>query len=284
MRSIAKAALTSSRVGAVIGRVPGFARAYDKYVWRRELNLYSGVFASHAEAVAACPPDLRAGWDAPEVAKLVVGDEPPRPTRPWSGPDMPSMLHQTSAYAALLWISRFLKPGDRLVDVGGASGISRFQFDHYYRMPEGATWTVVDRPEIVARGKALREKVGVQNLAFTSEMRAQQPCDVLIAFGCLQYLSPDDLNAFYRMAESARAVVVNKMPLIEGEAYWTLQNLQTGAAPYMIANRSAFMAPFEAAGFNLTDAWPVHEITIDIPFAPDKRVPFAMGFAMEKDL
>ena len=209
MRQLLKAMITRTSVGRLLGQVPYVQDAYRRRVWPRQMNALMGTYGSYEEAAEAAARISMAGWDEPALARLVAGDGRPKAqTLADVGMEgataLPVMLVQTSAYATLLWLNKVMRPGLRIVDVGGANGKSYWHYRHYFDWPDGATWTVVDRPALTAYGVELAKAENAKGLAFATDMAAVEGCDVLLSLGCIQYLPPEDLAKFHRLALHAR--------------------------------------------------------------------------------
>ena len=277
MRKIAKFMLTQTGAGRLSG--PFLRKTYERRLWLNSMNLFHGVFESHQAAVDSCPAKHNVGWNETGIARNLVGEDIPQ--RPAKSPgQLPILLHQTSTFAVMLWLSKVVKPGTKIVDVGGASGLTYWHYRDYFDLPADATWTVVDMPEITARGRALAERNGAGNLKFADDIAMAGDCDVLVSLGCIQYMSPADFQRFVELSRRAKTVIINKMPLVDRAEYWTLQSLQSTVVPYWIANRGSFLEAFEASGKLVKDAWSVPELTVEIPFAPEYYVDCLKGVVL----
>ena len=280
MKHFARYMLTRSSVGRLAA--PLLRNTYERRIWARSMNLFSGVFPTYAAAVSHNPRSADVGWNDEGIAKVLVGDETPR-RRHERRDDLPILLEQPSTFAVMLWLGKLVKPGTSIVDVGGASGLSYWHFRDYFDLPDETKWTVVDVPEMASRGKALAQRTGALGLEFTDRIESISNCDVLISLGCLQYMSPDAFNRFVDLAARAQTVIINKMPLIDGPDFWTLQSLGSTSGTYWIANRDAFVRRFQAVGLEIADAWTVPELTIDIPFAPERHVGSLRGLVLKRN-
>ncbi len=279
MRKLAMSLMTTTSLGRWAR--PLLRKPYERRYWSRGMNLMSGVFPSFEEALRHAPPGRPTGWDEKGIAANIVGDKAPARARNDSN-GLPVLLHQPSTFAVLLWLNKVLKPGARVVDVGGASGLTYWHYRHYFDLPPGVTWTVVDVPEVIGRAKHLAAKRGVEKLLFCEDLAALGECDVLMSLGCIQYMSPTALATFMEAAQRARTVIVNKIPLIDGPDFWTLQSLGTTFAPYQVANRVRFLRAFADIGLDVCDAWDVPELNISIPFEPGHHVPSLNGLVLRR--
>lgn len=282
MRHLAKQVLTTTPIGRVLG--PVLRGPYERRVWRGSMNLFSGVYPTYEEAISAIPPGHSVGWNEKGIAKNLVGDRIPARTPSGAG-KLPVLLHQPSTFAVLLWIKKLIGEGARIVDVGGASGITYWHYRDYFGFPPEARWTVVDMPEIIARGRILAASERDENIQFREDLAGIDECDIVVSLGCVQYMSPSAFAEFLKLVSRARYAIINKMPLIDGEEFWTLQSLQTTYTPYWIANRAKFLREFRSKGFEACDAWAVPELKLEIPFAPQRYMGSMSGvvFRRERD-
>lgn len=277
MRSLPMSLMTTTGLGRLAR--PLLRKRYEQRYWSRGMNLMSGVFPSYEEALRHAPLGRPTGWDEMGIAENLVGSKMPSRAATDAG-ELPVLLQQPSAFAVLLWLNKVLKPGARIVDVGGASGLTYWHYRNYFELPPGVTWTVVDMPRITARARDLAARMGATNLSFSEDLASLDECDVLMSLGCIQYMSPQAFSDFKRAAQRARIVIVNKIPLIDGPDYWTLQCLRTTFAPYRIANRAEFLREFAEIGLEVCDAWSVPELSIEIPFEPAHYVPSLNGIVL----
>ena len=78
-----------------------------------------------------------------------------------------------------------------------------------------------------------------------------------------------------------RCLLLNKVPLSEGEEFWSLDNFGPAVAPYRIFNERAFLSYFEERGYVLLDRWHVAELKSDIAFHPGNHLKHHAGFCLE---
>jgi putative methyltransferase (TIGR04325 family) len=280
MNKLIKTALMYSPIGRVLGKIPFVPDIYLRKVWAKRINLFYGLFNSYQEAVDFAARHTKIGWDDPDLARLLIGEHNP------PSPDVP-MTFQTSQYAVLLWLSKLLAAGSRVIDLGGAGGTFYELAGHFGLMPAGALWHVVDMPEVVRLGQARHERLGSQGISFGSTLSEIAESDILIALGVLQYM-PDPLGQagegiLEALDHLPRHILINKLPISDAPDVWSLQNELTTACPYRLFNRGAFMAYFEGHGYHLRDHWIVPELSADIPFHPQNSLAAFEGFYFIRD-
>lgn len=267
-----KALLTQSAVGDFLGRVPFLPQLYAKRIWHGRMDHYFGVYGSYEEAEAVAARFATSTWDDDTLAAVLVEDAPDtdrQETKPF----------RPSYYPYLLWLMKVLKPGEQIVDLGGAGGIGFEIFTRYAQMPERARWHIVDVPALTARGRS-RHGEDHPVLSFGEALADAPDCDVLVSAGCIQYMR-DPLGEIAQMIERPKAptyVLLNKVPLTPGPTYWTLQNLVSVVSPYQVFNRDRLIAFFHERGYKVRDEWTTPDISVNIPFHSDKVVPHLDGF------
>ena len=142
----ARALLSKTSIGSMLGRLPGLEVIYKKHVWSRPkyVNQFSGHYSTYQEALAAVPKNLSEGWDN---ETLVAAD-----------------FFQPSIFSTMFWLSRILKEEFRVIDFGGAVGQTHTALAQRMSIPIGVRWTVVDLPYAIQRGTKLAFERGVEGL------------------------------------------------------------------------------------------------------------------------
>lgn len=267
MATFAKVLIYNHRLGSMLGKVPALAKAYHDKVWRRRVDVVFGVYDTYEQAKAAVPQGVVSGWDSNALADHMSGS---------------LTTDQPSVYPTLFWLKKLLTEGATVVDLGGCLG----QVYHTYRqrdaLPAGVTWTVVDVPAMVEKGNKLLQTVDAPGLRFEADMARIDRCDVLLSAGCLQYMETPIGVILDQMAARPRHLLLNKLPLTKGSAYWTVQNLGHTASPYRIFNEDSLLSELKQAGYALRDRWKVPDLSIEVPFHPDRRVPHFDGLYLDR--
>lgn len=256
--------LARTPVGKLARAIPGLEGAYRSFVWSRpnRYNQFDGVFESRNAAVDARPEAFaKEGWDH---ADITAAD-----------------YFQPSLFASLFWLGQVMKPGFRVVDVGGSVGNTYYALTKRVAMPEGASWHVVEVPAVAERGRQLAEARGAKGLTFGSRIEDAGACDLLFSAGCLQYTDLEIGDLLAALPALPRYVLINKLPLAAGKEFWTLQNLGNSVSPYRVYNEGEFLAAFAKRGYRLRDRWPVQELKLEIPFHPELYLREKAGLLLE---
>jgi putative methyltransferase (TIGR04325 family) len=271
---LVKETLANSRLGGWLGRIPFVEAAYGRKALARtdHTGLFYGVYKSYEEALADIPKSRLAGWDNSASASIWVDNVH----------QLAPYRIQASSYAVLFWLSRHLREGTTLVDFGGSIGLTYYRFIRFASLPANARWIVIELPEIVAEGRRVAAREAASGLEFESALEAAANCDILVSADAFQYTErsiPELLNS---LAAKPAHVIVDKVPIVAGEAYWTLQNFGPAVSPYRVYNEAAFIGYFRNAGYELKDRWTISELDCYVPFHPERCVSEFAGFYFAK--
>lgn len=281
LNKLFKALLCYSAFGAGLRHVPLVPQLYARRVWSRRMNLMYGVFDSRGEAEAFVAGFGKAGWDDEALAKVLTeGSEP-------TAAEQPPKVLQTSQFAVMLWLTKLLRPHGTVTDLGGAGGGFYELCARYGLLDPLRRWHVVDMPEVVKRGDERHAALKSSKISFGTDLEAAPPADILLALGCLQYM-PDPLGErgpgiVEAVGSSCEAILINKVPLIDGDDVWTAQNYVSAASPYRLFNRQKFLDYFERRGYRQLDRWVVPELTVEIPFHPERAMTELEGFCFMRE-
>jgi putative methyltransferase (TIGR04325 family) len=223
---------------------------------------YRGVFRSFEEARASAPKD-KLGFDHPELA-TIYDDRLDRVF--------------PSDYPILFWLGRVLPDSSSVFDWGGHIGVTFYAYQKYLEFPPALRWCVCDMPEIIKVGQKLAAERGEHRLSFTSDARTADGFDTLLAAGSLQYLERPFAEQLAALSRRPKALLINKLPLYDGESFVTLQNTVHSYNPYNIGNRREFVESVERLGYELVDSWTSPDVTCIIPLHPERSIHAYSGF------
>jgi putative methyltransferase (TIGR04325 family) len=228
-----------------------------------------GVYRSFAEARSDAPPSA-------EFDQVALASE------------YTDRLERVFAYdyPVMLWLDKAMRAGARrVVDVGGNIGVHFFAYRHFFDYPPDLVWTVCEVPAIAEAGREMMRDRGEPGLEFTSEFTPGlvEQADVLISAGTLHYIEQpllwDLLSAALRWPEH---VLLNKVPLYQGETFVTLQNIRRGYAPSWVWNRSEFLGAFQRQGYRAADGWSVPERHFWLPGHPERTFGAYSGVYLQR--
>jgi putative methyltransferase (TIGR04325 family) len=142
-------------------------------------------------------------------------------------------------------------------------------------------WVVYDVPAIVKAGIALAAERPSEGLSFTSDLTAGRDCNIFMAAGSLQYVDTSLPQLLTQIGARPRHLLVNKLPLYEGETFVTVQSTGRAFHPYRISNREEFVRSVTALGYRVVDDWQNRETHCEIPFTRGRDVEAYSGYFFE---
>lgn len=227
-----------------------------------EATLYRGFFATFDEATSQAPKTKPMGYDNRESAALYE-DRLERPMA-WD-------------YPVMFWLAQILAESSNVVDIGGHVGVSCYAFENHLAHHTYATWTVMDVPAVVARGRELAARRGRKHLRFVTDLADAPQADVLLASGSLQYIDEPFTDLVARLSQKPRYIIVNKTPLSTGESFVTLQSIGTAYCPYRVFNRTQFLKGLESIDYELMDEWDNPGLSCKIGVGSERDIPAYSG-------
>jgi putative methyltransferase (TIGR04325 family) len=250
----------------VVGQV--LEHDYAREFARRPPNRFRGVYASFAEAEASVPANQLVGYDHAELAGLYR--------------HRMEKANQ-SDYAVLFWLKGILDARSFVFDFGGHVGVSYHGWRSYLDYPAGLRWLVHDMPAIVKVGAELAAERPSAGLGFTSEVTDARGCTIFLAAGSLQYVEEPLPAMLTRIGPLPRHLIVNKLPMYDGESFVTVQSTGRAFHPYRIYNRAAFVAELTALGYRVVDDWCNREQHCEIPFTRGRDIDAYSGYYFIRD-
>lgn len=229
-------------------------RRYRKIFARHtQANLFSGVYATFAEARRDFPPTKPAGYDHQGAAKMYGG---------------PAQAVRLVDYPVIFWLSTLIGDHDGLFDYGGHIGLRYYAYSRYLRLPPGFTWTVWDVPAVTAEGRRLAAENHAEGLVFSDDLAtAAAAAEIFFASGSLQYFEEPFPDTLVRLGIRPRHILINGFPLHEKHEFVTINNMTTAYCTYKVFHKRTFLERMAADGYLLRDIW---------QNSPDKRchIPF----------
>jgi putative methyltransferase (TIGR04325 family) len=247
---------------------PALERDYARAFSRGPRNQFRGVYATFAEAEASIAAGARVGYDHEELAGLYR---------------LRMEKANQSDYAVLFWLRGILDERAFVLDVGGHVGVSYHGWRNYLTYPPGMRWLVQDMPAIIKVGAELARERPSAGLAFTSDVADGRGCSIFLAAGSLQYVDESLTALLARVGSLPRHLILNKMPVYEGETFVTVQSTGRAFHAYRIYNRAELLAEIAALGYRVVDDWTNREQHCEIPFTRGRDIDAYSGFYCVRD-
>jgi len=231
-------------------------RRYERS-FRDHLGLHRGLFADFAEARRSAPSCKPVGMESPEYIDHHT--------------DRADYI-QAYDYPFLFWLDRILGQGSNVLDLGGNIGVHYYAYARYLEYPADLSWVVCELPNIVRDGQRIARERLAHNLTFITQFSDAIESEILIAAGVLQYIEESLAEQLSSLHQLPRHLLLNKLPLYEGEPFVTLQNSGPVYAPQHVFNRTQFVTSLTDLGYELIDTWDVPGFACHVPFHPGRSV------------
>src|SRR3974390_275492 len=132
-------------------------------------RLFSGVYSSYEEALAAAP-----------AGKPTIYDD--------SGFNYRANYRVilSSDYPILYWLSQLISSHASLADFGGNVGMAFYSYQKYLRYPDELHWVIYDLPQIIASALEVHAQEGCpRQLSFTTDIGEIDGTEIFLAAGSL---------------------------------------------------------------------------------------------------
>lgn len=241
---------------------------YERSFARRPPNRFRGVYETFAEAEASIPAGSKVGYDHAELAGLYR--------------HRMEKANQ-SDYAVLFWLAKLIDARAFLFDFGGHVGVSYHGWRSYLNYPHGMRWLVEDVPAIVKVGAELAQERPSEGLEFTSSVADAKGCTIFFSAGAMQYVDLTLTELLGQVGSLPQHLLLNKLPVYDGESFVTVQSTGRAFHAYRIYNRTALVAEATALGYRLVDDWVNREQHCEIPFTRGRDIDAYSGFYFMRD-
>jgi putative methyltransferase (TIGR04325 family) len=254
----------------MLERAVAFAR--DAYTYRyfnsqAKAPRYRGVFRTFAEAERAIPKGRPEGFNLEAVPDFFIGKQ---------------FLFNQQDYPVLLWLTPAMEPGGKVFDLGGGFGQCYYKYREYVPYPEGLQWLVCDVESFLSPAREFAAKRNEKNLSFTTDRSAADGCSIYLTNGALQYIEPDLPEILAGLSSKPRHVLVNRVPMYEGERYYTVQSSSHSFVAHKVINTSQLVHDMEDLGYTMVDQWSLPR-TMHVYFHPECFVPTFRGFYFQRN-
>jgi putative methyltransferase (TIGR04325 family) len=210
-----------------------FCRSVSLYL-RFPYACYRGIYENFETAEAAVPKSKKLGYDHPDLAQAYLEE-------------FGSYIGYYD-YPVLLWLQKLIKDGINVFDFGGNIGTHFYGYERYLSYPSHLSWTVCELPEIIKAGETLAAKQGRSELEFTTKFSKANGADIFLASGVIQYVK-DLSEKLAELNNPPQHLLINRIPLCEGQTFVTLQNGGMVAYPVQVSNRKQFIQSLENIGY-----------------------------------
>jgi len=259
-----------SVVRVIIGAIPVIGDLFQRYYIFPRLGIACrGVFSSYEEAKSAILESANSDYE--------VCNE----NRTFEAEVQRNFEIGYEDYPVLFWLKGLMRPGVRITDLGGSTGRTYYAFSKALELPADAEWLVAELPAAVDMGTRVASARGETRLSFATDYGLHFRPNIFLTMGTLQYLPerlPEILTGLKSLPDH---VVINKVPVTSGPAYWTIQGLSVTQVPYYIHNETELVKGIEALGYELVDT--CHTLRgIRIPFHAENDVHHYAGYFFRK--
>lgn len=228
---------------------------------------FRGVYETFEEAIEAAPKTKNIGYDNAELAQDYQ-----------HGVELSTIINSHD-YPILFWLNSIFnsQPNNlNLFDFGGNVGTHFYAYQKYLKYPTNLNWVVCDLPAIVEAGKTLAQKRGCSGLVFTEQFAEANEKDIFLASGSIQYV--EDLSiSLASLSAKPHHLLLNILPLYEGEKFVTLQNGGRVFYPSYVFNKANFILGLNQIGYEMIDIWQDSYSLFNIPLYPEKSGSFFHG-------
>lgn len=233
-------------------------------------NFYAGVYRTFDEAKRSIPPRQTQGFDNETAAGFYR-----------------ERLEKVfpADYPALFWLHPLIRDGVRIFDFGGHVGLHFYSWRKLLQLPPSARWIVADVTAVCAAGANIAKEKGTsEQLSFTDGgIAAGDGTDAFFSGGALQYLEPDALpKALAAMGRPPPHLVINKIPAVDGDGYFSIQDTGVFQSPYTIFSRPRLIESLRAQKYELADAWTCPGLHCTITDSPRHSVTPYSGFYFKR--
>lgn len=161
-----------------------------------------------------------------------------------------------------------------LTDFGGHIGVKYYAYAPHVSLPPDFRWQVVELDAMVRAGEETRNGRTAPHLSFHRELGEARSA-LLLCSGSLQYveLAP---NEIVERAGEPETLVLNKVPLTDGDDFWTLENFSGRRIPYRVFDAEAFRLSLRDRGYELEASWRIRERDFAVPFRDRAAQMFGM--------
>lgn len=244
-------------------------RAYYERKFQRQLHAFRGVYDDFATAAAAAPAHKPIGYDNEHSGTMYR--EQMRRVYPGD-------------YPALFWLRTFLPQLRSVLDFGGHVGVKLYAFSKYLDLPGDLDWVVCDVPAVCRAGERIASEQGERRLRFVTSVADAGAVDLFHAAGSLQYLDVSLATRLRELPQLPAKVIVNQLPVRDGDTVYTLQTIGHAYCPYRLQSRGELLAEMAALGYRVRDNWSNPEKNCFVYLSPEASLDHYEGFCFVREI
>jgi putative methyltransferase (TIGR04325 family) len=264
-------------VGSLVAQVKFWMQSTLRYYkFPSSYGCYRGIYDTAEAAIADAPKGGKIGYDHPDLAQEYRDDvyrqEQPGEFNPKIG---------FFDYPMVMWLRQLLKPGMRVFDFGGNIGTQYYNYRDYIDYPIDLSWLICEVPEIRQQGEDLARERHSSQLSFTSDFYEANGRDLFFASGSIQHL-PSFIEMLTELGEPPQQVLIGRLPLCEGDPFFTLQNGGLVFYPIYVNNRQELIQSLTHLGYELIDLWQDRSEPCSVPFHSEMNQMSFWGLYLRK--
>jgi putative methyltransferase (TIGR04325 family) len=220
--------------------IPYTREKYLRKEFAKRSPCCKGVYKTFADAVLDSPSDKLAGYDHRVISEFYR--------------ERIDELNPAD-YPVLYWLSQLLPGAKSVFELGGSVGVGYYAYRRYLPFPPQLRWIICEVPETARMGAEIARERNESRLAFTDQRDLAEGADLYATFGALQYIEDPFATILNSLRDKPPHLLINRVPLSEGNHFITLQNNGCWFSPYKVDNRAEFVRSVEALGYELVDKW-----------------------------
>ena len=230
---------------------------------------YRRIFSELSDAEHAARPYLELTADPAAYAELHL--------------DL-SAAARPSDYAILFHLNKIVNRGTetKVFDLGGCVGNLYYSYLGYLDHPERLNWVVNDLPEILKHGERIARERPAARIQFSSSLDLMEDCEVLLVSGALHYFRESLREMLERLSARPKHILINRTPLTDSPRCATVQDANGFLMPCWLWNRRDLIEGLRTLGYEVVDEWDVPELSLKIPFCPDRSVSAYSGLYLHR--
>ena len=174
-----------------------------------------------------------------------------------------------SDYPVFYHWSRMKNPPRRILDLGGNMGNLFYTYQRYLTFQEDTQWNILDLPELRAAGERIAGEKGETRIRYVDSIESAGDIDLFLSSGSLHYFDESLSSLLGRLPHLPRQVIINRVPVCEGEDIYTVQDSRTFLVPCKIRNRSELVSGMGKLGYTLASHWEAHQLSVTVPLYPE---------------